>query len=155
LLTNVLILSVLLQHTNNFFVINTAETVERNRDEELRLRKEKNRGEKTLMDRIAQYDADMLARRKQLDELNANLKRESHEYSMLKEYFDRVDADLDMQAQEAQFKSDFLRRADRGRMALFTAAQTIQKIARGRIDRAIVAKMKSKGGKKGGKKGKK
>ena len=119
------------------------------------MRKEKNRAEKTLADRIAQYDADMNARRQQLDELNAGFLLESQEYSRLKEHFDRVDADLDMQAQEAQFKADFVRRAERGRMALFAAAQMIQKIARGRKDRAVVAKMMSKGGKKGGKKGKK
>lgn len=131
----------------------TSETIERNREEEQRLRKEKARAESTLASKISQYDEDMKERSKTLEELNKCFVNESNEYAILKEYFDRVDEDLHRNAEEEMLLDAVRRREEYGRMVLFKAAQTIQKIARGRIGRAAVSKLKNKGKKGGAKKG--
>jgi len=128
------------------------ESMDRNKDEELRLRKEKTRAEITLAEKIKQYDEDMNARHQQLDELNETYNKELEEYRVLKEYFDKADADLARAADEEAILAAVERRAAFGRQVLYDAAKYIQKIARGRIGRAIVNKLKG-GGKKG--KGKK
>ena len=129
------------------------ESMDRNKDEELRLRKEKTRAENTLAEKIYQYDEDMKARHQQLNELNEIYNKELEEYRVLKEYFDKADADLARAAEEEEILAAVSRRAEFGRQVLYEAAKYIQKIARGRIGRAIVAKLK--GGGKGKGKGKK
>jgi hypothetical protein len=88
----------------------------------------------------------------QLDELNETYNKELEEYRVLKEYFDKADADLARAAEEESIIAAVERRAAFGKQVLYDAAKYIQKIARGRIGRAIVNKLKG-GGKKG--KGKK
>jgi predicted nucleic acid-binding Zn-ribbon protein len=131
-----------------------AEVVEKDRDDEIRMRKEKGRAESALNAKIAQYDEDMGARQKNLQELKELYSVEAKEYSVLKEYFDRIDSDLNRAAQEETILASVAKRRAFGVAVLHRAAATIQKIARGRIARAAVAKMKAKA-KKGGKKKKK
>lgn len=129
-----------------------AEIVERNREEEQRMRKEKNRAESALNAKITQYDEDMSARHKILQEMQLDFKRDSDEYAILKEHFDRMDADTALAKEEDFILSAVRRRARLGMRILDNAATLIQKIARGRIGRAIVNKLKPK---KGGPKKKK
>lgn len=129
------------------------EILERNREEEQRLRKDKARLESTLNAKIAQYDEDMASRGTSLAELKRDFERESKEYALLKAHFDRVDADLKLEAEEQQILGAMARWQEYGRMIVHIAARNIQRIVRGRQGRAIVNKMKPKG--KGGKKGKK
>lgn len=134
----------------------SAELTERNREEEHRLRKEKARTESALAAKIQQYDEDMSERQRTLEELNTLFMKESQEYAILKEHFDRLDFDQERQNEENAILSLAKKREDFGRLVLFKAAQAIQKIVRGRQGRERVSKLKSKGkkGGKGGKKGK-
>lgn len=129
-----------------------AETIERNREEEQRLRKDKARAEHGLNAKIAQYDEDMQARSKTMAELDETLANESAEYAKLKEHFDRVDADLGLQSEEEDLLAAVKRRAAFGAMIVDRAAIKIQKIVRGKQGRQIVAKLKPKGKGKGKKK---
>lgn len=134
------------------------ELSERNREEELRLRKEKGRVEARESEQIVQYDEVMESRRLTLEELHRCVDAESADYVVLKEYFDRVDADLGRTSEEDGILAAVARREAYGERYLHRAATQIQKIARGRKARAEVAKLRSKKkkkGKKGGKKGKK
>lgn len=135
----------------------TQEIMEKNREEESRLRREKTKAENTLNAKIALYDEDMKSRQKTLEDLRFSFKQEEQEYSKLKEYFDKVDANINRSDEEERIIAAIARREEFGRRVLHDAAATIQKIARGRIARAFCTKLKSKkGGKKGkGKKGKK
>mmetsp|Transcript_37471 Transcript_37471/g.38157 ORF Transcript_37471/g.38157 Transcript_37471/m.38157 type:complete len:376 (+) Transcript_37471:136-1263(+) len=132
---------------------------ERNREEELRLRKDKGRVENAESTKIMQYDEDMNARRQQLEDLQSTFDVETSEYAILKEYFDKVDADLGRNEEEESILAAVSRREAFGMNVLCRAVIIIQKIARGRRARAEVAKLrakKRKGKKKGkGKKGKK
>jgi len=131
------------------------ELTERNREEEQRMRKEKARAESALAAKIQQYDEDMTERHKALEELNACFIKESQEYALLKEHFDRLDFDQERQNEENNMLALVKKREDFGRLVLFKAAQAIQKIVRGRHGRERVSKLKSKGKKGGkGKKGK-
>lgn len=136
-----------------------SEIVEKNREDEIRLRKEKGRTESALNAKIAQYDEDMGLRLREFDTLNGHFTRETDEYLVLKTYFDKIDADLNRNTEEERLLKAVVRRKEGALRWLDVAATKIQKIARGRIARVIVAKImakkKGKGGKKGGKKGKK
>jgi len=131
------------------------EIMEKNKEEESRLRKDKTRAEMNLNGKISQYDEDMQSRKKAFEELSEAFQQESKEYAELKEYFDKVDADLNRQSEEEEILAAVKRMKEFGQFAVDFAATTIQKIARGRQARAVVAKMKSKKGGKKGKKGKK
>lgn len=134
------------------------ELSERNREEELRLRKDKGRIESTESAKIVQYDQHMEERRRTLEELQRSYDLETADYAVLKEYFDKVDADLGRDAEEEGILAAVARREAFGDRYLHGAATKIQKIARGKRARAEVAKLRSKKkkkGKKGGKKGKK
>ncbi len=131
-----------------------AEAVERNNEEEHRLRKEKNRTEKELATKITQYDDDMRSKQQELLELTDNFNKENQEYSALKEYFDKVDADLARASDEEKILQAVAKRVEFGNWIIFRAVQYIQKMVRGRQARNAVNKLKSKN-KKGGKKGKK
>ena len=99
----------------------------------------------------------MAARAAQLKELTESFEKESAEYAKLKEHFDRIDLDISRNDEEERILAAIQRREDFARHVLNHACANIQKIARGRIARAVVAKLKAKKGKgkKGGKKGKK
>lgn len=129
------------------------EVVEKNKEEEQRMRREKSRMENTLNAKIAQYDEDMLARTNALAELNAKYAEEAKEYAKLKEHFDRIDADINRNAEETTLLAAVARREAFGRSVLDNAATKILKILRGRQARKVVAVLKSKS--KKGKKGKK
>ena len=131
------------------------EVVEKNKDEEQRMRKEKSRMENALNAKIAQYDEDMAARQKILDELNKSYSKEAAEYAALKEHFDKIDADITRHNEEENILAAVQRREDFGHAVLFYAAAQLQKIFRGRQAREVVAKMKAKSKKGKGKKGKK
>jgi hypothetical protein len=91
----------------------------------------------------------------QLKELNDAFSVESAEYAKLKEHFDRIDLDISRANEEESILASIQRREQFAIDVLHRACANIQKIARGRIGRAAVAKLKAKKGKKGGKKGKK
>lgn len=131
------------------------EVVEKNKEEEQRMRKEKSRMENALNAKIAQYDEDMDARQKVLDDLNKSYAKEAAEYAALKEHFDKIDADITRNNEEENILASVQRREDFGHAVLFFAAAQIQKIFRGRQAREIVAKIKAKSKKGKGKKGKK
>lgn len=132
------------------------EQADRNREEELRMRKEKARTETSLSSKIVEYDNDMDSRRQTLEALQKSFDIETREYAVLKEYFDKVDADLGRNSEEENLLAAIARREAYGIGVLSKAATIIQKIARGRRTRAEMAKMKNKKGKeKKGKKGKK
>lgn len=131
------------------------ESIDKNNDEEMKLRKEKHKAEVALASKISSYDEDMLAKSNELDILNRNYKTEFDEYSRLKEYFDRIDANLHRIAEEEKILLAVKRRDDFGLFVVYRAAQKIQSIVRMKQGKAIVAKMKPKSKKSGGKKGKK
>jgi hypothetical protein len=129
-----------------------AETIEKNREEEQRLRKDKARSENALNAKIAQYDEDMSARKVIHDELKGNFDAEYAEFVELKGHFDRVDADIALKAEEDAILAAVQRRMDFGIKMVDGSATKIQALARGHICRAAMAKMKSKGKKGKGKK---
>jgi len=127
-----------------------ADTIEKNREEEQRLRKDKTRAEHALNAKIAQYDADMTAKNNTLKELDALLAAETAEFASLREHLDKTDADVKLKDEE-----DFILDAVRRRRALGDAIVNrfvirIQALVRGKAGRNIVAKLRPKG-----KKGKK
>jgi predicted nuclease with TOPRIM domain len=129
------------------------EVIEKNKEEEQRLRREKSRMESALNAKIAQYDEDMDSRQKIFEELNRSFAKESGDYALLKEHFDKIDADITRHEEEDEIIAAVKRREQFGQFILFNAAAQIQKIFRGRQAREVVAKMKAKS--KKGKKGKK
>jgi hypothetical protein len=131
------------------------EIMEKNRDEEQRLRKEKSRAEHALSDKIALYDEDMDSRRVALEEMKKSFRQENEEYLVLKEYFDKIDKDLMRESEENEILDAVLRREAFAARVFYNAALKIQSVlARGRQARKFVAALKSKKGGKG-KKGKK
>lgn len=130
-----------------------ADTIEKNREEEQRLRKDKARAEHALNAKIAQYDADMFSKKQALDELTATLQAENAEFANLREHFDKVDADIKLRHQEEDILNAVKRRRDFGNLIINRHVVKIQSLVRGMIGRHIVAKLKPKG--KGAKKGKK
>ena len=133
--------------------IKVKETVDKNKEEELKMRKDKSRIEASLNEMIENYDNDMKKKSEEYDELNEKYRKESEEYAILKEHFDKIDADIAKDEEEERLLAAVKRRQDYGWWVLDTAAANIQRIARGRRDREAILKLKSKG--KKGKKGKK
>lgn len=126
------------------------ELMEKNREEEQRMRKEKNRSEATLNAKIAQFDEDMAARHRMLGEMRSDYAKESAEYAALKEHFDRIDADLALAKEEETILAAVVRRAQFGQRVLDNQIVLIQKIVRGKLGRSLVHKLKPKNkGKKG------
>jgi len=120
------------------------------------MRKEKSRMESALNNKIAQYDEDMSSRQKVLDELLSEYNVEYKEYLLLKEHFDKIDADISRNQEEERKIAMVQKRLTFGELIVFHAAAQIQKMYRGRQAREMVAKMKAKSKKgKKGKKGKK
>jgi hypothetical protein len=130
-----------------------ADMTEKNREEEQRMRKEKNRSEATLNAKIASYDEDMASRHRVLAETEQNYAKELAEYAQLKEHFDRIDADLALANEEAEVLKAVERRVAFATNVLDGYTVLIQKIVRGKLGRIRVNKLKPKP--KGGKKGKK
>ena len=129
------------------------ETIEHNGQEEQRLRREKNREENKLKEKISLYDEDMERLRNQLGDLTKTFQEESDEYAVLKEYFDKIDADLAREAAEVDVMKAIQRRESWAKSVLDTAASNILRILRGRKARKEIEALKKKGAK--GKKGKK
>ena len=127
------------------------EVIEKNRDEEQKLRKEKNRSEHTLCEKIQLYDEDMENHRLELQNMKDEYQKEIYEYSVLKEYFDRVDKDLTRAEDEDRILAAVARRENFALKVFDIAANRIQNIVRGIQARSRVSHMKK--GKKG--KGKK
>jgi DNA repair exonuclease SbcCD ATPase subunit len=136
---------------------NLNETTERNREDELKARRDKTRAEAALAAKIAQFDQDMEEKTAILEDLEKNLEEETTEYNVLKEYFDKVDADLNRERKEEQILDAVRRRNHVATFLYEHSVVLIQSMMRARKARQEVLKMKSKkGGKKGkGKKGKK
>jgi len=130
------------------------EVFERNREEEQRLRKEKTRSEHLLSSKIASYDEDMETRRTTLNEITQNFENESEEYRVLKEYFDKIDADLAREKEEDTILAAVIRREMFAKKVFDIAATKIQnRLARMPQAKKYVAQVRSKkGGKKKGKK---
>jgi hypothetical protein len=132
------------------------EVMDRNKDEEHRLRKEKTRAEVALSARIKQYDEDMLERQENIKNLEDAFEKEAQEYAVLKEYFDKVDADLTRENEEEMIISNVRRRIAFAKGFIDKAATTIQSCIRAKIARTEVDKIRAKAKKgKKGKKGKK
>ena len=133
---------------------NVKELTERDHDEELRFRKDKNKADTALNAKIDEYNHEMNTRRDHLHELESSYEKELKEYNSLKIYFDKVDADIALKAYEASLLRAVRDREEFGQNYLNKAAATIQKIVRGRQARKSYAKLKAKKGKKKGGKGK-
>jgi predicted nucleic acid-binding Zn-ribbon protein len=129
------------------------EVVEKNKEEEQRMRREKSRIESALNSKISQYDEDMDSRQKTLNEFQTKFAEESSRFGALKEHFDKIDADMARMTEEDTLLAAVRRREEFGAIIVFRAAASIQKIFRGRQARKVVAAMKAKS--KKGKKGKK
>lgn len=129
------------------------EATERNREVEIKLRKDKTRKEKDLNTKIQTYDEDMESKRLQLETMNKEYAEESKEFAVLREYFDKLDADLGRENEEKSILNAVTRREGFAKMLLDRACAKIQSIARMKQTRAEYLKSKSK--KKGKKKGKK
>jgi hypothetical protein len=130
-----------------------SEVVEKNREEEQRLRREKSRLENILNSKILQFDEDMQSRTSTYNTLTENYNKEYNDFLVLKEHFDKIDADISRYNEEEYIISCVSKRAAFGNLIINNAATRIQKIFRGKRDREIVNKMKAK--MKKGKKGKK
>ena len=128
------------------------EVMDRNKDEEQRLRKEKTRAEVALSSRIKQYDEDMLERQDTITNLEAAFATEAQEYAVLKEYFDKVDADLTRENEEEMIISNVRRRIAFAVGFVDLSATRIQSCIRAKIARTEVDKIRAKA--KKGKKGK-
>lgn len=129
-----------------------SEVMDRNREEEQRLRKEKNRAELALSTRILQYDEDMSARQDTISKIQAAYDIEFKENAILKGYFDKVDADLMRQREENDILDAVKRRYDFAFGVMEEAVIRIQAIVRAKQARVEVEKLRSKS--KKGKKGK-
>jgi len=122
-----------------------AETIEKNREEEQRLRKDKGRAEHALNAKIAQYDADMSAKNNTLKELNALLEAETAEFAQLREHLDKTDADTKLREEEEFILDAVKRRRAFGDAIVNRYVIRIQALVRGKIGRNIVAKLRPKG----------
>mmetsp|Transcript_19595 Transcript_19595/g.20305 ORF Transcript_19595/g.20305 Transcript_19595/m.20305 type:complete len:373 (-) Transcript_19595:113-1231(-) len=130
-----------------------SDLMEKNKEEEQRLRKEKSRAEVALSARITQYDEDMLSRQETIQKLESLYTNELKEYQILKEYFDKIDADLGRQHEEEDIIDAVARRHDFAMGIMTRAAIMIQSCIRAKIARVEVEKLRAKS--KKGKKGKK
>ena len=133
---------------------NLNEMNERNREDELKARRDKTKAEAALAAKIAQFDQDMSDRTTTLEDLEIKLEAETKEYQVLKEYFDKVDADLNRERKEEEILDAVRRRNTVATYLYEHSVILIQSIMRARKARQEISKMKSKKGKKG-KKGKK
>lgn len=129
------------------------EVVEKNKDEEQRLRKEKSRLENILNSKILQFDEDMSSRTNAYNTLCSNYTSEHEQFLVLKEHFDKIDADIARYNEEERILNCVAMRENFGLAIINNAAVSIQKIFRGKRDRELVNKLKAK--MKKGKKGKK
>jgi hypothetical protein len=127
-----------------------AEAVEKHKDEELKLRKEKSKAEVLLNQKIASYDDEMISKKTTIEQLQKDFEVEAVEFAVLKEYFDQVDADIRRAKEEDTILAAVKRREEYGAFYLHYIVTIIQKRARGAISRQVVEKLKSKN-KKGGK----
>lgn len=123
------------------------EVIEKNRDEEQKLRKEKSRSEHALCEKIQLYDEDMENHRVELLSMKNEYQKETDEYSILKEYFDKIDADLTRAEDEYRILAAVARREKFAIKVFDIAANRIQNIVRGIQARSRVSHMKK--GKKG------
>ena len=124
------------------------EVVEKNKDEEQKLRKEKNRSEHVLCDQIQMYDKIMERRRYEFQNVSDEYQKETVQYSKLKEYFDRIDMDLTRAEDERRILAAIARREKFAVKLFDIAANRIQKVVRGIHARSRVTQMKkSKKGK--------
>ena len=132
-----------------------AKLVGDNQVAETAMRKKKTKLETDLTHRIKLYDTDMGAQQKLIDDLTAKFEEESAELKILQDHFDMVDANAATEKAEEALIAEIKALDLEADTYLGNAATQIQKIARGKIDRAVVLKLmkKSKKGKKG--KGKK
>ena len=123
------------------------EVTEKNRDDEQKLRKEKHRSEHALSEKIQLYDEDMESRRRELKHMKDEFDKEIDEYSVLREYFDKIDADLGRAKDENKILAAVARRENFAFKVFDLAANRIQNIVRGNQARSRIAHMKK--GKKG------
>jgi hypothetical protein len=129
------------------------EIMDKNHEDEVKMRKERGRSEINLNSKIKLYDEDMFQRQKTWDQLVADFQAEYDEFTALKEHFDKVDADIRRGTEEEQILKAVARRRAYGQWVMDVYATRMQNIVRGHKARAEVAKIKSK--MKKGKKGKK
>jgi len=123
---------------------NFNETVDKNREVELKLRKDKARQEKELNGKVKTYDDDMKMKREELDKMKSDFASESVEFAVLKEYFDKIDADLGRESEEEDLLAAVKNRAAFALNYIERSITKVQSVARGRISRAEVEKLKKK-----------
>lgn len=131
-----------------------AEESESHREVEAQLRRYKSRLESQLSAKIKAYDSAMKERSDEIRTIREQLTAEEAEYRVLKEHFDKIDANTDRMKEENRRLLAVKARNDAALKWMDDTAATIQKIVRGRQTRAEVAKLKSKKSKKGKKGGK-
>ena len=124
------------------------EIMERNKDEESRLRREKSRAENSLTLKITNYDNEMITKKNILLSLNNAYNNEMSEYLLLKKHFDEVDEDIGRSLIEDNILQSVMKREEFGRWMLNQAAINIQKYYRGNIGRVVAMKLKAKRNKK-------
>ncbi len=127
------------------------ELIEKNHEDELKYRKEKNKAEAAVDEKTREYNENMDLRRTELQKINDDMERDLIEYNKLKEYFDDVDRRLALEERDRQIIKHYRDTAAHGWKVLNNAVTKIQKIYRGRKARALYTKMKAK--RKGKKKG--
>ena len=129
--------------------------MDKNKEEETKLRKDKRNLEVSLNAKIQQYDEEMSSKVKILEELQQNYDKELVEYQHLKEHFDKIDADIAGNATEDTILNAVKRKIAFGYYVVTRAAVKIQSLYRGNKGRAYALKIKAKKAKKNKKKGKK
>ena len=133
-----------------------SDVVEKNREEEQRLRKDKTRAENVLNAKINQYDTDMMNRKLSLDTLRSAYESELDEYNALSEYFERMDLDAVHDQDEQKRLNVVEKREEYGMLFIHHLVKKIQALVRGRqVRNAMKNSKKKKGGDKKDKKGKK
>lgn len=118
--------------------------IDKNKEEESKLRREKIKNENVLSQKISQYDSAMQKLTYELDDLNRDFILESKEYDSLVHHYHTLDLDAEKSEEEARLLNALQKRSEFGKWVIDIAIVRIQALVRGRRARLIVVKMRSK-----------
>lgn len=104
------------------------EVIDKNKEDEIRLRKEKIRIEINLNAKISSYDENMSLKTNYYESLKNDFENETKEYNILKEYFDKIDLDLSKESEEDRILLAVKNHSLFASTFLDLAATTIQKV---------------------------
>jgi hypothetical protein len=141
-----------LQHQLTELTTNVFEISDNNHETELKYRRDKNKADIALSDKMQEYQKQMTIRENELQRIVSQYSKDLEEYEELKQHYDIVDAALAKQAHENNLIQQIKDWDNRAMNKLHKAAAVIQKIFRGRKCRKDIKKVKSKKSKNGGKK---